>query len=164
MKIERKEGWHNLLHDHIETQRNVEFAWGTADCFRFVAGCIKAMTGTDVSKGIKYTDERSAFRYLAKGAKTVAGLWDGFLPRCETTLHAHIGDVVIFTINDGLIGQSLVDGGKYEYSGNPKLPLSGIVAYDGLKVVALTKGGLALFDVMDCDIAWRTQTSDGGDS
>ena len=171
MDIKRKEDWHNLLHDHIEAKRDDPFAWGTSDCLAFACGCVNAMTGTDILDGISYASEKDALRLLTKGAtvkktkhdgpKKVSGFWDHFFPRRETPRFAHTGDIVTFAINDGLVGQSINTGARYVYTGDTRLSLSGVVAFDGMKVAAMTEGGLALFSIEDCDVAWHTQTEGG---
>lgn len=47
----RKENWPEELFAEIERQGSIPFAWGKSDCFTFVAACVEAMTGEDISKG-----------------------------------------------------------------------------------------------------------------
>ena len=170
MSITRLENHENLLHAYIETQRDTEFAWGTSDCLVFAAQCVKAMTGTDVLAGVKYTDERSALRVMRNGATikgkklpgpgSIPAFWDTHFPRLESTNFAHTGDIVTFTHTRNLIGQDIATGTMKPHTVRSTLGLSGIVAFDGRTVVAMTEDGLALFSINDCDTAWHTQSGE----
>lgn len=70
--------WPERLEAEIERHRKVPFSYGAADCFVFVADCVRAMTGDDPAAKVrgKYKTERGAASQMRKvfGAADVAGL------------------------------------------------------------------------------------------
>lgn len=104
LKLERKSDWEEKLNDYVSTRLDADFEWGKVDCAMFVAGAVKAMTGTDPARGFhgKYKDEKGARRAIKKigNADTLPAMVDDMAPRRAKAM-ARRGDV-IFTRDGNL--------------------------------------------------------------
>jgi hypothetical protein len=59
-------GWPEILHTKVEEWHARPFAWGSSDCYQFVADMVLALTGVDHRErfGI-YTTKEEAFKIIA---------------------------------------------------------------------------------------------------
>jgi hypothetical protein len=72
IKVRRHPQWPRRLHQLISTSQDVTFAWGTYDCWHFVARAIREMTGIDVAAAVRakygtYSDEAGAQKLFLQG-------------------------------------------------------------------------------------------------
>jgi hypothetical protein len=144
MALKRADDWPERLHEAIQAQRRLPFAWGSHDCALFVADCIWAMTGTDLAADYrgKYTDEAGA-------AATIKQVTGG----------STVEDVAIKAAKDhGLaeISPKLAQRGDmllFDLAGGPTLA---IVNLDGVHALAVSPKGLTRLRTLDAKRAWRT--------
>ena len=92
--------WEAGLNATLDEWAALPFIWGSADCARFVAACIKAQTGDDPMTGQRgYTSETGAHRLMAKVGGLVAYM-DARFEQVPPSL-ARRGDAVMV---DGSLG------------------------------------------------------------
>jgi len=101
--MQKKENWHILMAEYLQSVRHNPFAWGSFDCCMFAADCIKAMSGVDPAAPFRdaYTDAATAITALRAYAgglliptmEKVAANQDW--QKVETVLRLQRGDVVI---------------------------------------------------------------------
>ena len=163
--ITRNPDWLARLHDHCDSWADRPFAFGSVDCFQFVAAGIDAMTGTNIMAGIEYNTLADAKRMLTRGAtidgtrhkgpKTSHAFWRHFLGAPKPASMAQRGDVVLFM--DGLLPYSGTthDGRPIQIDVPETLHVPGLVGASGRQVwIMTTDDGLAVFDVGNGATAW----------
>ena len=163
---QRKGDWIDLLRVHCETWgEGNEFAWGTHDCFQFVAAGIKSMTDRDVFAGIKYKSLKQGLALLNKGAtikgkkvkgpKTAEGFWTMHFGEPKPVSFAQRGDIVLFE-NSGRPYSGIMTGGEaVELAVRPDVALPGLVGASGNQVWVLTdKGTRAALNRSEGSMAW----------
>ena len=147
MAITRNDHWALLLHEWIESKRDVVFSYDSSvgtDCCTFVADAVKAMTGTDIAAAFRnqYTTQLGAL-------KTIKTISDGTtvedvavfvtnqfeMKELSTVKLAQRGDIVLF---DGDEGQAM-----------------GIVSLNGRDALFVSDKGLNTLPVKECRRAWR---------
>jgi hypothetical protein len=104
----RVDNWPARLYEVIERNRQVDFAWGTTDCFCFAADCVLAITGCDFLKDYRgrYSDQETAEQFIAKygNVEDALGALLEPLAAIETpVLLAQRGDVAVLEINGKLV-------------------------------------------------------------
>jgi hypothetical protein len=103
ISLQRIEGWEQRLFDFTRASMSTPYAWGTNDCIIFAAGCVEAITGTDLAKEHRgtYTDENGAARIIARAGAGSLGEFVGlYLPEKPLSL-VQRGDIVIAEGPDG---------------------------------------------------------------
>lgn len=98
----RRHDWVERLHACIEAHRERAFEWGVHDCARFASKCIDAITDgeTGAELAAQYTDERSAFAFMAREGGLEAAVTRR-LGEPVRPLQARRGDVVLLPSEDG---------------------------------------------------------------
>lgn len=105
----RTEGWRGRLAQYISDLRGEPFAYGSQDCWLFVAGAVEAMTGIDHAKAhrSKYKTAKGALGIVKRaGADSIADFAGLYLEEYEAPIFAQIGDVVAIP-TDNAFGYSL---------------------------------------------------------
>lgn len=98
----RNAQWTDLLLQHVEEWRNKPLAYGSADCFQFVAEWVSKCTGKDYRGDFPaYETERDAKRIIAS-AGGHAQMLDTCLGDRKPIAFAKRGDVLLFDHADGL--------------------------------------------------------------
>lgn len=99
----RHEDWRRRLGDYVRAMRFVPYTFGSQDCWLFVAGAVKAMTGIDhakVHRG-RYKTARGALGIVRRaGADNMAEFAGLFLDEIEAPVFAQIGDVMAIPTDD----------------------------------------------------------------
>ncbi len=103
--IPRHEEWETRLNDHIASRADKPFKWGANDCFFFVSGAIKEMSGMDLTHWIegKFSTRFGALREAVKlGCKTIdeaeVKILDEILTRQPLCRQPVYGDVMMAKI------------------------------------------------------------------
>lgn len=110
----RTQTWRAALADHIDRCRAAPFVWGKHDCALFAAGAVKAMTGTDLARGLrgKYRSAGSAAVLIKKhGFGSLGDLVASRLPEVAPAF-AMRGDLAIIRDDDGLAALAVVLGAE----------------------------------------------------
>lgn len=128
----RVSNWEILLHDYLQSSKDLSFQWGVTDCATWVSDWRKILTGQDAAiawRG-KYKTERGAMLQIKRaGFDTMADWVDNILgERLSTPFLAQRGDI-------GMVQNAL-----------------GIVA--GKDICALSPHGLLAFPIDQMQIAW----------
>ena len=98
----RVPNWSAVLAAKIEEWRSRPFAYGTADCFQFVADVVAAQTGVDKRDLFPgYASRFGALRIIASMGGS-AGILTYALGEAKPVAHAGRGDVVIDRFSDGI--------------------------------------------------------------
>jgi hypothetical protein len=108
-QLAREPGWEDALADYLASVRDRPHAYGRHDCLLFVAGAVKAETGTDLARGHhrKYKSQAGSVRYLRSlGFRSAEAMIDSLLPKLAPAF-AHRGDVVMG--EDGIPGLCMGD-------------------------------------------------------
>ena len=99
----RKEDWRKRLGDYVAGLRTRPYAFGSQDCWLFVAGAVKAMTGTDYAKPHRgrYKTARGALGIVKRArASNMAEFAALFLDEHDAPVFAQIGDVMAIPTKD----------------------------------------------------------------
>ncbi len=99
----RKEDWRKRLGQYVNRIRTTPYAFGSQDCWLFVAGAVEAMTGVDHAaphRG-RYKTARGALGVMKRaGAADMAEFARLFLEEHDAPVFAQIGDVVAIPTDD----------------------------------------------------------------
>jgi hypothetical protein len=95
-KLVRVPDWEPRLAAEIERWAALSYAWGTADCGRFAAACVEAVTGSALwPKLPRYGSEAGLARALGRGGfSTLGEAVSACLGEPIPPLAAHRGDVL----------------------------------------------------------------------
>jgi hypothetical protein len=99
----RKEDWRKRLGVCVDGLRTQPYDFGSQDCWLFVAGAVKAMTGTDPAKAHRgrYKTARGALGIVKRaGAANMAEFAGLFLEEHDAPVFAQIGDVMAIPTTD----------------------------------------------------------------
>lgn len=90
------------LHAFINARQNMPYEWGRKgnDCMSFIAGAVKAQTGKDPARGLKWKSYASAMSLLKK-LGGVEAILDSKFKRIPPSL-AKRGDIA--GVNDPILG------------------------------------------------------------
>lgn len=128
----RVSNWEVLLHEYLQSSKNLPFEWGKHDCATWVSDWRKIMTGQDaaISWRGKYKTERGAMLQIKRAGFDAMADWvDSILgERLATPFLAQRGDI-------GMVQGAL-----------------GIVT--GRDICALSPNGLLAFPIDQMQIAW----------
>ncbi|WP_336801483.1 DUF6950 family protein [Kaistia sp. MMO-174] len=103
MALQRIPAWRVALHEAIEAQRRLPFAWGEHDCALFASDCIRAMTGLDLAMGFRgtYRSAGGAHRALKRaGYADLVSLAAHFFDEVHPMM-AGAGDIAAFDTPEG---------------------------------------------------------------
>jgi hypothetical protein len=92
-QLQRLPDWPERLAAYLQQHRHVAFAWGQADCVRFAAGAVQAITGCDVLP-CSWADKAGALRQLRLAGGLQAAV-AGLLPALGSPAWAQRGDVLL---------------------------------------------------------------------
>lgn len=92
----RFQEWPTLLHDYIESRRDVPFQWGVNDCVCFAAGAVEKMTGADLIGAPRWHSASTAARVL----KALGGMVAVADERFERAEEAQRGDIGLVVLDD----------------------------------------------------------------
>lgn len=99
----RREDWRKRLGIYVDTLRRKPYAFGTQDCWLFVAGAVAAMTGEDYAKPHRgrYKTARGALGIVKRaGASNMAEFAGLVLEEHASPVFAQIGDVMAIPTKD----------------------------------------------------------------
>lgn len=134
----RREDWRKRLGEYVAGLRAEPYAFGRQDCWLFVAGAVKAMTGIDHAEPHRgrYKTARGALGVMKRaGAPNMADFAGLYLGEPIHPVEAQIGDVMAFPTDDAF-GFSL-----------------GIL--NGEQVLVVTPAGIGVRDRADATRAFR---------
>jgi hypothetical protein len=94
----RRTDWRARLTAELRNWKDRPFEYGRADCALFAAACVKAMTGTDLARGLRgYRTEAEGLRKVrAKGFASHVAVFEASL---KPTDRPRAGDVAIVEID-----------------------------------------------------------------
>ena len=100
LDLVRRRDWERRFTETVADWRGRDFAWAEADCCRWAAACVEAITGTDpmAPERKRYTTRIGALRLMKE--KPVAARWDERFPRVPAA-RTQRGDIVL---HDGYVG------------------------------------------------------------
>ncbi|RDE08437.1 DUF6950 family protein [Pelagibacterium lacus] len=134
----RRQDWRKRIGEYVAELRAEPYAFGRHDCWLFVAGAIKAMTGIDHAEPHRgrYTTARGALGVMKRaGATNMADFAGLYLDEPLHPVEAQIGDVMAIPTDD-TFGFSL-----------------GIL--NGEQVLVVTPAGIGVRDRADATRAFR---------
>lgn len=104
-QLKRKDNWPEILAEEIKKASNKPFKYGRHDCCLFGANILRAMTGTDLAKGLRgYTTALGANKTIKKNGGTLTKMLDAIMKRhnCESVKWPMCkrGDLVIALIEN----------------------------------------------------------------
>lgn len=95
----RREDWLARLWETIEAWKDRPFEWGSADCCKFAAACVDAMTGETFAERLRYSTQTEALRWIAEAGSLQDAVSDHL---GEPQLgYPRRGDVVLLEGEDG---------------------------------------------------------------
>lgn len=97
--LQRLPDWPSRLAAYLQAQRATAFAWGTADCVRFAAGAVHAITGHQVLP-VQWASVADAARLL-RHYRGLASAVGSVLPELAGPQHAQRGDVLLVRATHG---------------------------------------------------------------
>jgi len=98
----RKEDWRRRLGDYVRQVRAIQYAFGTQDCWLFVAGAVDAMTGIDHGarhRG-RYKTARGALGIMRRAGAADMAEFAGLHFEPVAPVAAQIGDVMAIPTDD----------------------------------------------------------------
>ncbi len=131
----RRPDWVARLRQVVEVWQTASFQYGSADCGRFAAACVDAVTGSDLLAELaaQYSDERTAVRFLAREGGIEAAVSRRLGPPSPPNALPRRGDVCLVPGHDGLsLGVSI-----------------------GTTVAALNENGLEFAPLSEVVTHWR---------
>lgn len=109
--MERLKGWETRFVEAMLIEQEAPFEWGKHDCAILMAASVRALYGDDhpaLGEFIKYTDEKSAKKHLAKNGGLVKLIEKYFEP--VNALSAQQGDIGVVEAEGFASGAVIVDG------------------------------------------------------
>lgn len=131
--MDRRRDWQGRLQAVIADFRDRPFQYGRADCALFTAAAVRAMTGTDLARGLRgYRTEAEGLRKVrAKGFADHIDVFRRALPPAD---RLRIGDVAVIEI-EGVPATGIVQGrGAYMMAGRGLVLLPVSWATEGFAV------------------------------
>lgn len=145
--MKRLPDWEKRLQDVFEEWQNRPFVWSETDCCCFVACCVDAQHGTNISDqiNVNYKDKKSAQKYLLSNiwnfnnqeykVSSLMDLANKWLGEPIPVLMAQRGDLVLYESDD--------------------LQFFSIVAFSGREIIAMQESGLIKLPLRSGTMAWR---------
>lgn len=130
----RKNNWPEILAEEIKKTKDKPFKYGKHDCCIFSANILRAMTGTDLARGLrKYTTALGAQKMIKRNGGTLTKMLDAIMKKhnCKSVKWpmCRRGDLVIALIEN--------EKGEKERAAGICLGAEAAFASDGIQLMPM---------------------------
>ncbi len=111
MRRPRVDDWSRLLREAVERHRALPFRWGVSDCGIMASDCVRAVTGFDPLRGIRYVTKGGVIRaFREAGYASATDLVSASFAEIDPA-HAMRGDLGLpADVPDDLMSPAIIMG------------------------------------------------------